>query len=66
MLSNYTSLLKIECTGIYFFFFFFMSELKWSVSKKMYGKMLLIFGSIPMPKYTLKSQENFKEATKSR
>ena len=43
-----------------------MNELKWSESKKTFRKMLLICGPIPMPKYTLKSQEDFKEATKSR
>ena len=35
-----------------------MNKLKWSESKKTFGKMLLICGPIAMPKYTLKSQKN--------
>ena len=57
---------KLNVLTFTFLFFYFMNELKWSESKKTFGMMLLICGPIPMPKCTLKSQENFKEATKSR
>ena len=57
---------KLNALTFTFLFCFFMNELKWSESKKTFGKMLLICGPIPMPKYTLKSQDNVKEATKSR
>ena len=66
MLSSYICLLKIKCTDIYFSFLLFHERVEMEWIKKTFAKMLLICWLISMPKYTLKSQENFKEATKIR